>query len=74
MHKIKKEKEQKKQLLSNLVLHSKKTSQLCKFVLVEAFVEDVDLCTDMMKYMNNLYFHTYPIYLLVMNNIQINFG
>jgi hypothetical protein len=34
----------KKQLLSNPVLHSKKTSQLCKFVLVEDFVEDVDVC------------------------------
>jgi hypothetical protein len=43
----------KKQLLSNLVLHSKKISQLCKFVLVEDFVEDVDVCTDMMKYMNH---------------------
>ena len=47
MHK-KNEKEQK-QLLSNLVLHYKKTSQLCKFVLVEDFVEDVDVCRDLMK-------------------------
>jgi hypothetical protein len=39
----------KKQLLSNHVLHSKKTSQLCKFVLVEDFVEDVDVCMDLMK-------------------------
>jgi hypothetical protein len=39
----------KKQLLSNRILHSKKTLQLCKFVLVEDFVEDVDVCTDLMK-------------------------
>jgi hypothetical protein len=39
----------KKQLLSSHVLHSKKTSQLCKFVLVEDFVEDVDVCMDLMK-------------------------
>ena len=38
----------KKQLLSNRVLHSKKTSQLCKFVLVEDFV-DVDVYMDLMK-------------------------
>jgi hypothetical protein len=43
----------KRQLLSNHVLHSKKTSQLCKFVLFEDFVEDVDVCTDMMKYMHH---------------------
>jgi hypothetical protein len=47
MHK--KMKRNKKQLLNNLVLHSKKTSQLCKFVLVEYFVEDVNVCTDLMK-------------------------
>jgi hypothetical protein len=64
----------KKKFLSNLVLHSKKTSQLCKFVLVEDFVEDVDVCMDMMKYMHHLYVHTYPLYLLVINNIQIKFG
>ena len=64
----------KRQLLSNHVLHSKKTSQLCKFVLFEDFVEDVDVCTDLMKYMHHWYFHTYLLYLLVMNNIQINFG
>jgi hypothetical protein len=52
MHKIKNEKEQK-QLLSNHVLHSKKTSQLCKFVLVEDFVEDIDVCMDLMKYMHH---------------------
>jgi hypothetical protein len=43
----------KKQLLSNLVLHSKKTPQLCKFVLVEDFVEDADVCMDLMKYMHH---------------------
>jgi hypothetical protein len=43
----------KKQLLSNRVLHSKKTSQLCKFVLVEGFVEDVDVGTNLMKYMHH---------------------
>jgi hypothetical protein len=53
MHKIKKCRRNKKQLLNNPVLHSKKTSQLCKFVLVEDFVEDVDACTDMMKYMHH---------------------
>jgi hypothetical protein len=47
--KKKKMRRNKKQLLSNLVLHSKKTSQLCKFVLVEDFVEDVDVCMDLMK-------------------------
>jgi hypothetical protein len=47
--KINKRRRNKKQLLSNLVLHSKKTSQLCKFVLVEDFVEDVDVCMDLMK-------------------------
>jgi hypothetical protein len=46
---IKKMRRNKKQLLSNHVLHSKKTSQPCKFVLVEDFVEDVDVCTDLMK-------------------------
>jgi hypothetical protein len=46
---IKKMRRNKKQLLSNHVLHSKKTSQLCKFVLVEDFVEDVDVCMDLMK-------------------------
>jgi hypothetical protein len=49
--KKKKMRRNKKQLLSNLVLHSKKTSQLCKFVLVEDFIEDVDVCMDLMKYM-----------------------
>ena len=39
----------KKQLLSNLVLHSKKTLQLCKFVLLEDFVEDVDVYIDLIK-------------------------
>jgi hypothetical protein len=54
MHKIKiKMRRNKKQLLSNHVLHSKKTSQLCKFVLVEDFVEDVDVCMDLMKYMHH---------------------
>ena len=48
MHKIKNEKEQK-QLLSNHMLHSKKTSQLYKFVLIEDFVEDVDVYMDLMK-------------------------
>jgi hypothetical protein len=64
----------KKQLLSNLVLHSKKTSKLCKFVLVEDFVEDVDVCMDLMKYMHHLFVHTYPLSLLVMKKIQIKFG
>ena len=73
MHKIKNEKE-KKQLLSNGVLHSKKTSQLCKFVLVEDLVEDVDVCMDLMKYMHHWYFHTYPLYILVIKKIQIKFG
>jgi hypothetical protein len=53
MHKIKKMGRKKKHLLRNHVLHSKKTSQLCKFVLFEDFVEDVDVCTDLMKYMNH---------------------
>jgi hypothetical protein len=54
MHKIKiKMRRNKKQLLSNLVLHSRKISQLCKFVLVEDFVEDVDVYTDPMKYMHH---------------------
>jgi hypothetical protein len=53
MHKIKKMRRNKKQLLRNLVLNSKKTSQLCKFVLIEYFVEDVDVCTDLMKYMHH---------------------
>jgi hypothetical protein len=57
----------KKQLLSNLVLHSKKTSQLCKFVLVEDFVEDVDVYMDIDVYI-------YPLSLLVMKKIQIKFG
>jgi hypothetical protein len=48
MHK-KKMRRNKKQLLSNYVLHSKKTSQLCKFVLLKDFVEYVDVFTDMMK-------------------------
>jgi hypothetical protein len=39
----------KKQLLSNCVLHSTKTSELGKFVLVEDFVEDVNVCTNLMK-------------------------
>jgi hypothetical protein len=39
----KKMRRNKKQLLSNPVLHSKNTSQLCKFVFVEDFVEDVDV-------------------------------
>ena len=64
----------KRQFLSNHVLNSKKTSQLCKYVLFEDFVEDVDVYTDLMKYMHNWYFYTYPLYLLVMKNIQINFG
>jgi hypothetical protein len=50
MHKKnKKMRRNKKQLLRNRVLHSKKTSQLCKFVLAQDFVEDVDVCTDLMK-------------------------
>jgi hypothetical protein len=73
MHK-KKMRRNKKQLLSNRVLHSKKTSQLCKFVLVEYFVEDVDVCMDLMKYMHHLYVQTYPLYILAMSNIQIKFG
>jgi hypothetical protein len=44
----KNEKEQK-QLLSNCVLHSKETLQMCKFKLGEDFVEDVDVCMDLMK-------------------------
>jgi hypothetical protein len=64
----------KKKLLSNIVLHSKKTLQLSKFVLVEDFVEDVDVCMDIMNYMNHLDVHTYPIYLVVMKNIEIKFG
>jgi ribosomal protein S8 len=51
MHKIKNA--NKRQFLSNHVLHSKKTSQLCKFVLFDDFVEDVDVYTDLMKYMHN---------------------
>jgi hypothetical protein len=39
----------KKQLLRTHVLHSKKTSQLCKPVLFEDFVEDIDVCMDLMK-------------------------
>jgi hypothetical protein len=46
---VKKNEKDKKQWLSNHVLHSKKTSQLCKFVLVEYFVEDIDVCMDIMK-------------------------
>ena len=64
----------KRQLLNNHVLHSKKTLQLCKFVLFEDFFEDVDVCMDMMKYMHHWDVYTYPLYLLVMKNIQINFG
>jgi hypothetical protein len=52
MHK-KKIRRNKKKLLNNCVLHSKKTSQLCKFVLFEDFVEDVDVCTYLMKYMHH---------------------
>jgi hypothetical protein len=48
MHKKKNEKEQK-EVAKQCVLHSTKTSQLCKFVLIEDFVEDVDVCTDLMK-------------------------
>jgi hypothetical protein len=48
MH-VKKMIRNKKKLLSNRVLHSKKTSPLCKFVIVEDFVEDVDVCMDLMK-------------------------
>jgi predicted glycosyltransferase involved in capsule biosynthesis len=50
---IKKMRRNKKQLLSNPVLHSKKTSQLCKFVLVEDFFEDVDVYMDLMKWMHH---------------------
>jgi hypothetical protein len=71
---IKKMRRNKKQLLSNLVLHSKKTSQLCKFVLIEDFVEDVDVCMELVKCMHHWYFHTYPLYLLLMKNIQTKFG
>jgi hypothetical protein len=46
---LKKMRRNKKKLLSNYVLHSKKTSQVCKSVLVEDFVEDIDVCTDLMK-------------------------
>jgi hypothetical protein len=71
---IKKMRKNKKQLLSNPVLDSKKTLQLCKFVLVEIFFEDVDVYTDPMKWMHHYDFHTYPLSLLVMKNIQIKFG
>jgi hypothetical protein len=43
-------------------------------VLVKDFVEDVDVCTDLMKYMHQWDFHTYPHSLLVMKKIQIKFG
>jgi hypothetical protein len=46
---IKKMKKEQKKLLSNCVLHSKETLQMCKFMLGEYFVEDVDVCMDMMK-------------------------
>jgi hypothetical protein len=46
---LKKMRRNKNQWLRNLVLHSKKTLQLCKFVLVEDFVEYVDICMDLMK-------------------------
>jgi hypothetical protein len=42
---IKRLKKNKRQLLSNCVLHSKETLQMCKFKLDEDFVEDVDVCT-----------------------------
>jgi hypothetical protein len=53
IHKKIKIRRNKKQLLRNHILHSKKTSQLCKFVLIEYFVEDVDVCKDLMKYMHD---------------------
>jgi hypothetical protein len=46
---IKKMRRDEKQLLRNHVLHSKKTLQLCNFMFVEYFVEDVDVCMDLMK-------------------------
>jgi hypothetical protein len=42
-------KKEQKQLLRNCVLHSKETLQMCKFMLGEDFVEDVDVCMDLMK-------------------------
>jgi hypothetical protein len=45
----KKMRRNKNQLPRNCVLHSTKTSPLCKFVLIEDFVEYVDICMDLMK-------------------------
>jgi hypothetical protein len=46
---IKKMKKEQKKLLSNYVLHSKETLQMCKLMLNEYFVEEVDVCMDLMK-------------------------
>jgi hypothetical protein len=43
-------------LLRSFVLHSKDTSKVCKVVLSENFVEDVEICMDMLKYFGNLSF------------------